>query len=574
MWVGFILATVVGLAAGWAQARNRQEVIPIHDPAYTYLDILYLEAGLPQASTFRPFTAQEFHEYVARIPRRRLSVSGRRLINLLAQRITPDILVNERGRVGFSTELDLTLEYYTKLNADSEYFFSYGDRLPMLSFPLELWFFNSVYANATFTMKEGYRLSSGRWDSITYTKQETDPAPVSGNHFNIFSAENGIMELDWYFPFRGLISVGGPHWHFTYGRDAVSVGNGRSGNLLLSDFPDYYDSAVLSTHWDFFKYTAGYVYLEPWLTPSDEQKLESGEYFMRIKDYELPYKALMLHHLELRPFVSMPRFPQLNLFLAEAIMFGSQYPQLRDFNPFMIFHNWFEYERTNDSFLVGFNFSPFPHLELYGQYFMNEFDTAYEGGNNFPGAYGWLGGAAAAFSTPVGVFSLNGEFVLTDPLLYNRYHPLLAFVSRRRIWSYIEPDQMIYVDKPIGYFTGPDTMLVATSVAYRLPPVLDAELVYFYIEKGEKTTLSDYEETPGETTPTGTPHVSHVLALHLSFAPLPVFSIGGSCYYVADTNVDHQAGTSRRDVQASVHATVHVGRNAVRNTVRGIRDGL
>jgi hypothetical protein len=552
----------VGLAlAASGQEANRQEVIPVDDPAYRYLDLLLLETGLPQPSSFRPYTAEEFNEYIDLIPLDRLSGPGRELLELLIDRLHPRMLVNSAGGLGFSSSLQTSLEYYTKADAESDYIFSRGDRLPMLSFPLELWFFDSVYANATFTLAEDYRLTSGRWEPITYTAGETSPAPAQANHWNWFSPETNLLELDWYFPFRALISVGGPHWHLTYGRDSMDVGNGSTGNLLLSDFPDSYDSIILSTNWRFFKGTTAYVYFEPWLTPSDQARLASGEYFMRLRDYGLPYKALMLHQLEIRPLVNYPRLPQVGFFASEAIMFGSQYPQIRDFNPFMIFHNWFEYERSNDSFLVGFNLVPIPGVELYGEYFLNEFDTSYEGGGNFPGAAGWLGGVRGMYAAPFGVFSGYAEYVLTDPLLYNRYHPLLKFVSRRRIWSYIEPDQMIYVDKPIGYYTGPDTQLVSVGVSYELPPRVEAHVAYSYINKGEKGTESPYAETPGEETPTGTPWRTHVLDLSADYTPLPMVTVGGSVYLVFDSNLEHQPGLSRSDIQAAVHVTLRAGAN-------------
>lgn len=555
-----VLVLSVVIAAGLpAQEANRRRIIPVDDPAYTYLDLVYLEAGLPQASSFRPYTAQEFDEYIRGIPEHGLSPRGRQMLALLRQRLMPTMMVNRGGGLGFAAGIETSIEYYAKHEQESDYVFSRGDRLPMLSAPLELWFFDSVYANATLTLEEDYRLTAGRWEEITYTRSEAAPAPVHQNHLNWFSPQSNLLELDWYFPFRALISAGGPHWYFTYGRHGLDVGNGVTGNLLLSDYPDYYDLAILSTHWEFFKGTAAYIYFEPWLTAADRQRLESGEYYTRIRDYGLPYKALMLHHLEFRPLVMFPQLPQVLLFASEAIMFGTQYPQIRDFNPFMIFHNWFEYERTNDSFLLGINVVPTPRVELYGEYFLNEFDTSYEDGGNFPGASGLLGGVRGMYAAPFGVLSGYAEFVHTDPLLYHRYHPLLTFVSRRRIWSYIEPDQMIYVDKPIGYYAGPDTRVLSTGMTYRLPPELEATVAYSYITQGQKNLRSPYQETPGEETPTGVPWRTHLVELQAGYSPVPAVTLGGSLYLVSDTNVEHQPGVTRSDFQGAVHITLRAG---------------
>jgi hypothetical protein len=574
-----LLCAVVPVFIG---AQNAQKVVPIESAAYTYLDSIYRESGLSLPSSFKPYTVTEFREYVRLVHRNRLSREGRRVLELLEKMLEPDVLITENGWndkqanvdstkiAAFSTGARVAVEYYWKDEATGGYFFNRDDRAPMLEFPLELFLFDAFYGNATFTLQEDFRLSAGRWESITYAKDTTENLSYE-NHWNIFSLEANVLELDWTFPFRGLMSIGGPHWHLTYGRDSIDLGNGKSGNLLLSSFPGYYDTLILSTHWKLFKYTASYTYLEPWLTSEDKTDIESGEYFMRLHDYGLPYKALMLHHLELRPLINFDRLPQFTLFLSEAIMFGSQYPQLRDFNPFMIFHNWFEYERTNDSFLLGINVSPFPFLEAYYQFFLNEFDTEYEDGGNYPGAQGWMAGLIGTIPLTKGILTGYAEVAHTDPLLYNRYHPLIAFSSRKRIWSYIEPDQMMYINKPIGYFTGPDTLLITGSLSYWLPPVVEAELEYFYIEKGEKDLDSEYAETPGETTPTGIAEISHVIALHLEYSPLPVVSIGGSVYYVYDTNVDHAAGVIRDDLQFTMNVTLTLEKQAFVQTRRALR---
>ena len=108
----------VGLAlAASGQEANRQEVIPVDDPAYRYLDLLLLETGLPQPSSFRPYTAEEFNEYIDLIPLDRLSGPGRELLDLLIDRLHPRMLVNSAGGLGFSSSLQTSLEYYTKADA-------------------------------------------------------------------------------------------------------------------------------------------------------------------------------------------------------------------------------------------------------------------------------------------------------------------------------------------------------------------------------------------------------------------------------------------------------------------------
>ncbi|MDR1072851.1 MAG: capsule assembly Wzi family protein [Treponema sp.] len=56
-------------------------------------------------------------------------------------------------------------------------------------------------------------------------------------------------------PLRAFVAAGGAWWNFELGRDRLSYGLGRSGNMAVSDTPDYYDMARLSFFSPVFKYS-------------------------------------------------------------------------------------------------------------------------------------------------------------------------------------------------------------------------------------------------------------------------------------------------------------------------------
>ena len=538
------------LSAATLAAQNHQRVLPLDDPAYGLLERLYLEAGLSLPFQVAPATEAEILHGLRRIDRSLLSPAGLRAYEQIQESVKPRVLFRDEGTFAFNASTALTLEGYAQADADVPWQYGHEERQPVFNLPIEFWLFESVYATFTATLKEEHRLLD-------------DPA----NHWNLFSQANGFLEADWYFPFRAFFSVGGPNWYFQFGRDKLNFGNGTTGNLLLSDGADFHDFGLFTAYWDRFKFTTAYLYLDPWLTPEEQAIWDAGGYPNRVRDYHEAYKAVFLHRFD------MKILKRVNLSITEALLWGTKYPQIRDFNPLMVFHNWFEYERSKGTFELGIEIDPWKYVNLHGGFFIWESQTAYEeeGGGGFPGAYAYLAGADSSIPVGPGYVDATFEWVKTDPWLYNRYHPLLKWTSRRRIWSYIPPDGFFYYDEPLGYELGPDAIRYAASLGYSVPGVGSASLSFDLVRQGETTTATPYMSGDYNNleTPTGVVEEQYVLrlgAVALPLAPLglqarlpwlPEIKVGLDVSRVWVKNLGHTPGNDRTDWQ--VAASVSVG---------------
>jgi hypothetical protein len=544
------IAACVGLlaAATTAFAQNHERVLPITDPAYGLLDRLFLEQGLAVPFQARPCTEAAILHDLARIDRSRLSEAGRRAYGTIMESVSSRTLFEEESSFAFNASAAVTAEVYEKADDGTPSEYGYPERKPVFNLPVEFWLFQSVYANLTATLKEDHRLVD-------------DPSI----HSNLFFAQPaGFLNVDWYWPFRAFFSVGGPNWYLQFGRDKLDFGSGMTGNLLISDAADYHDFGRFTAYWDRFMFTAVYLYLEPWLTPEEQAIEDTTGFPMRIRDYKQPYKAVYLHRFDLKVL------KRINVFFTEAILFGSMYPQIRDFNPLMVFHNWFEYERSKDVLEIGVEVNPFKYVNLHGSYLIWESETAYEkvNGGDYPGAYAYLAGATASVPAGPGYVEGGFEYVRTDPWLYNRYDPRLKWLSRRRIWSYVMPDGFFYYDEPLGYVLGPDAIRYAGNLGYSVPGIGSGTISFDYVQQGPMTTSEPY---PGRgyintlTTPTSTPTeaVENRYVLHFGLkgkplAPLalekrspwiPRVELSADLYRVWIKNLAHVPGDDRADWQ-------------------------
>jgi hypothetical protein len=549
----FVLCLTIAILAGVpAAAQNGQTIVPTDDPFYTRLRSLYLEQGRSPPSTATPYSADEAQRALARIRPDQLSQAGREVYESLLEHLGSRVLYHEDGFLAFNAGLEVSLEAYLNTNEEQVspdawaqrsdaydlWQHGYEERLPFLTIPLEAWIGGGFYAAAELTARTERRAFIPRTED-----QRLNPTNVPVD----------LRSLDLYLPFRTFLSLGGSHWNLQFGRDRISWGYGSSGNMAVSGIADFHDFLRFSTYWSIFKFTAAYIVAEPWLTPAESSMWKDEERAGWYPNRNEEYKAFYGHRLEAR------FFDRVNLSLTELIVFGNKYPELlKDLNPIMIFHNWYYEERANDSMALEIEVNPWKMLTLYGQYYMDDFQTPYEleeGSGGRPGAAGYIAGVHGVFPLWKGYLSGVGEWALTDPWLYNRWHPLTKFTHRRRLWSYLPPDGYYYVDKPLGYRHGPDANVWYASIGYDAPQLFGVSLNYTELHKGEITTETLYEvsrEASQLATPTGV--VERQQVLHFAGKARVVGDVwaGGHVYWIRRANAGHQAGMTSGDVELAV----------------------
>ncbi|MBA7549030.1 hypothetical protein ES705_41499 [subsurface metagenome] len=214
-----LLLPILFLTSAALFAQNNQTVLPADWDKLQDLDRLFLESGLAVPFRTRPYSIEELKFYLKRINPSRLSTAGKLSLSNINADLKQRSLYSEEGALAFNTALILNLESYLHSDSSPElWLYGYEERLPMVSVPLDLWLFNTMYAHLSIDIKEGYRVTQLNPD----------------NYFNLFSLEHNLVEADWNFPFRTFFALGGEHWLFQLGREQLNWGNGRTVGYELT----------------------------------------------------------------------------------------------------------------------------------------------------------------------------------------------------------------------------------------------------------------------------------------------------------------------------------------------------
>jgi hypothetical protein len=343
-----------------------------------------------------------------------------------------------------------------------------------------------------------------------------DPAFTEADGRFLTNVPYQAERIDMFFPFRAFAAAGGKWWHLEIGRDQVSFGTAHTGNLLLSDTPDFYDFARLSLFSRQFKYSAlviqnPIILLPPYYDPNDlppnavEKSMQRHIYIHRI-DFKI--------------------FDKMAFGLTEGLSVGDSPLELRFLNPLMILHNFMSgddydewdksYNEMNSSiFSVDFNWTPVSAFSLYAQIVIDEFTTPWEvesdANNKAPGGMGYLAGIEASRAFGAWGAQFYGEAAYTDPYLYVDNSPFAAFVWARRM----NRKSMDFRYRWMGHPEGRDAVVFAAGSRFSMADRqrgFDDRLVFSadatFVIHGERGIHWDWERGDSffaEKTPTGTP---------------------------------------------------------------------
>ena len=516
------------------QAQNNQKIIPLDSELYNIMDLLFLEQGLSRPSTARPWSEDEVIFMLENIDYQAISEAGRKGLDFIDSSIEKPLSFKKgSGPVRAGASLELNFEAYLKnvlkesgTDDDSPYPWMYGyeDRLPLVNIPLEMEFYDFFYADVELELKEEPNVIE----------------EIDNNYTNIITDP---MHINLQFPFRTFLSAGDRNWNIQFGRDNLSWGNGFTGNMMLNDNSEYYDFVKGSVWWEKFKFSTVYISLEPWLTEVEQMEnpviTKNGAEF----DEEL-YKAFFGHRLE------FDISPRISMALSESVIFGRKYPDLKDFNPFMIFHNWYIEERANSLISAEINITPFKGISVYGQVGVDQFQTSGEkdtygdNADSLPNAYGFLTGIRGLKIVADGYLTGNIEYAYTNPWMYTSNHTLLSYTSRWRVISNVKGDTgyKIY-DKPLGYETGPDSRIIYTNINYTVPDYYSIGLETTYRQQGENTIYTEYASGDDPTslkTPSGDNPVHQVITrLNGEIKLKENLKVGNQFYWSWEYNADH-----------------------------------
>lgn len=508
--LSFILLTM------FLYGENGQSVIPVDSELYTYLDILTLKSGVTPFFASKPYSVAEVKEYLDALSPEALDGEGRKLYFRVRDELKAKSVVFSEDGVQFAFEAAITGEWYSQQNETVEWIHGFKERKSMAEFPLEFYLLENMYGLLHIPLKESQRMMD-----YSFT-----------NHFNWISAERHIGELDWNFPLRAFFSFGDTHWNVLFGRDTLSWGDGWTGNLLVSDYADYHNIFQGSVFWSFFKFTLTYLTMEPYIGVVQNENY----------DPDL-YKAFFAHRFDFRLF---------NIFtfaLTESVMYGEKYPDLSNFNPLMIFHNFFIPERSNSLITLEGSANILGFAKIYGQYALDEAAGLYDDGKPHTGGF-IIGAEGGGFVGPA-YFYGGAEWVKTDPWLYNHGNELTKFSNWRSAYSSIIGPKWVF--KPLGYRYGCDANVIGGKVGVLIPGFTDVSVDVIWRQKGERSINDPFlqSDTVHAQSPTGVSEDRLAIGFHGQCTPLQGMDLFFNGYYITMVNQNHTAGASAVDVQLS-----------------------
>ncbi len=434
------------------------------------------------------------------------------------------------GALGLTVHPELAVEGRWRSNPNLDWVRDEKQNPAVFSLPLEFFFANSLYARGDLNLRN---------DPYFYNDSES-----VGTNLPL-----DVQKLDANIPLKAFMALGGPWWNFQIGRDRISFGTGHTGNLAISDTPDYYDFARLSLFSPNFKYSLLITQLP--LETSSDFYADGFAPDLNTVLTNTTQRFLYLHRWDVR------LWKRLSIGISEGVMVGNSPLELRFLNPLTVYHSffsWNDYSKWNTSWYSDMNGSIAAldlewalggGISLYGQMVMNQYATPYEQEHwpevGLPNGLGWLGGVE--YNSDVAgwrsMFFL--EAVYTDPYLYTLGSPFASFIWMRRLSALVvKPLRYMW----IGYPEGRDVINITFGVQMQKDPV-NLTFQLSYLNKGEHSIKWDWDLGPdafNQRTPTGVAEQRWLLSSEITVQVIKPLSL--SCHSALQwvQNFNHQLG--------------------------------
>lgn len=500
------LLAVLFLSFGvFLPAQNHQKQYALRSTEYEALRTLYVSQGIALPFSSGPFSEAEIRLALDRLDTRGMSPAERDTFDRLITRLRTQsgagnpVYSEEERRFAFDIGAIFSLETYLHTDQENRYWaYRWEERKPFARFPMEAWVGRYAYGIFDLGLLKGIPDFSiyptyndeGQYgfDSAGEFQLDTDEEDPWINWPIVPSA------IDIQFPHRAYIAVGGDRWSASLGRDQIDWGNGRTGNLYISDYVEWYDSLQFSTFWDRFKFSWMWTSLDGTLVPGEREfeerfvgwDIDSGDGFDGVVDsYTEPdgvaarpiytyegdeeHKNLIAQRFEVR------LWERLGIAYTMGIIFGREYIELRHINPIYDYHNLY----TNTQWVGNahrsyeFDLAIAPGWSLYGALSPDQWTSPLEPETDLekePNAYAALLGIDYRRPIAAGFLQANVEGVYATPWMHIHNSPLTSITTRRFVMAHHSdgPTQLWY-DKPIGHYGGNDFLLGYLDVAYNAP---------------------------------------------------------------------------------------------------------
>lgn len=280
-------------------------------------------------------------------------------------------------------------------------------------------------------------------------------------------------DLDYHFPTRVGMSIGGAFFNISFARGPFNVGRSLSGSMLIADVND---------RLDYFNATIFTKNLK-----------------MDLNIFQLQHsRYVFMHELSFRIL------KKASITLHEGLLVNSYFDP-RYLNPFMIMHNYapwhepwqredkLEYEDdvyTSCQLGITCDVVPINNLRLYGQFGMNQAQTPSErksGYSYVPNGMGCLFGVEYVYPISNGYLIATMETSYADPWFYIGKNKWVSFTHYRN--ENVYSLRKSYKDSTINIWLanpyGPDTITFFTRIGFNNLNKWKLDFIYRFVCKGE-----------------------------------------------------------------------------------------
>ena len=488
-----IILLCIGICVGPLLATTgAQEVIPLSDPIYQEMDLLYLITGTGTPSASRPWTKAEAQKLLSNINAGEEGSTQHALYTSIHQTAYESLRWMFPDEFALSANLDLSVEGYAhhnpSYNSLGRWDYAFPDRKPLARLRLDMAISDFFYTYSD--LQYGYGLYTHD-DVIPHLADDHDSfgaliPDASTNNINYIDGSTPLIQyqkrfannlipaskhFDFQWPKRAVFSVGSGHWNLAFSRDRISWGNSRIGNFILDDHVDFHEYLRFTAFSNYFKYEALTVFFDTYYANDPHIRM------------------LLAHRLEFRPWEKM------TLAVSENVMYKDDFLDVRFLNPSFIYHNLHQESKFNAIAHAELAYVPVPGIRLYGQFALDQAVAPNEDPDEEDTAWALSLGLEVARPLEKGVISSVLEASMALPSMYRR--DSVDFLMIRR---YAGLGKTVHLLDYIGSPYGGDALVFLSETNYHVPSVGTLSLTFTAALKGE---IDMYTPSIGGTTDYG-----------------------------------------------------------------------
>ncbi|MBR1583241.1 MAG: hypothetical protein IJ663_05810 [Spirochaetales bacterium] len=478
-------------------AANSQKIYSVDNDIYRTISDIYVLTGHALPSTAGPWSGDELLSMLEAIDRNDVpSFMTARYDAAMAELNAERQIEFRNGALSFSGVINTELYAHTydaqaadaftrtDINGLADHAFEgrswwfakdLNHIVPFFNLEVENWLGSHFYSVFDMPLQNAAR--GDEFGELGSTKMNTNIMMLQNLKFNL-----KVMDIA-SFPHRAFAAFGGNGWSFEAGRDRLSWGAGKTGNVVLSDNLPYHDMVRATAYGEKFKYTYLISFFPEKQNYYDTDAGHPGYSGTGYNNSTVRMDGLFFyaaHRFEFRLFKD-----KVGLALTEGLMYASptnniEFPAL---SPMYFMHNAFMSKNSNSTLALELDWTIARGLNVYGQILVDQgrmpgFESIsgrIEEGES-PDGNAYLVGAKYVTGASKGVLTINPEFAYVSPFCYLRdsgytdsYGMDYVGAIKSRLYAYEERDvhtDVLYEDYVIGYKYGPDCMVANLDASW------------------------------------------------------------------------------------------------------------